>query len=156
MKTVARLLLLVCLFSLLYLVGTALSNSQGSTAEAQSGPLDVTIQSCATFAAAESHLDAAYHVVTKGYTTIPGQKQPVAQIEGVETPEKMKEFMDWYANGGATEMSVAGGMCEIETMNKSGETAQLRAGIYIAQERARTAEFFAEKLLKQCTGKALK
>jgi hypothetical protein len=33
--------------------------------------------------------------------------------------------MDWYVNGGATEMSTAGSMCEIETMNKSGETAQL-------------------------------
>jgi hypothetical protein len=122
---------------------------------AQSGPLEVTLQSCATFVGDQSHLDAAYHVVTKGYKTIPGQQKPVAQIEGVENQEKVKEFMDWYANGGATEMSTAGSMCEIETMNKSGETAQLRAGICIAQERARTAEFFADKLLKQCTGKTL-
>ena len=132
---------------------TAWSKSQVS--KVQSGPLDVSLQSCAAFATDESHLDAAYHVVTKGYTTIPGQQKPVAQIEGVETPEKMKEFMAWYANGGVTEMLVSGNMCEIETMNKSGETAQLRAGIYIAQERARTAEFFADKLLKQCTGKTL-
>src|ERR1039457_5938534 len=136
--------LLVGLFLLLYPLPRA---------QAQSGPLDVTIQSCAAFVGDESHLDAAFHVVTKGYKTIPGQTKPVAQIEGIETPEKVKEFMDWYANGGRTEMNAAGSMCEIETMNKSGETAQLRTGIYIAEERARTAEFFAEKLLQQYTGK---
>lgn len=145
MKSKVILLLLFGLFSPL-----------GSKLVAQSGPLDVTLQSCATFVGDQSHLDAAYHVVTTGYKTIPGQQKPVAQVEGVENQEKVKEFMDWYANGGAAEMSTAGSMCEIETMNKSGETVQLRAGIYIAQERARTAEFFADKLLKQYTGKALK
>jgi hypothetical protein len=155
MKTEVSLLLIVCLSSLIYLFGTAFSESHGSKAQAQSGPLDVTLQSCAEFAGDESHLDAAYHVVTKGYKSIPGQKQPVAQIEGVENPEKVKEFMDWYANGGRTEMNVVGSMCSIETMTKSGETAQLRAGIFIAEERARTAEFFADKLLKQYTGKNL-
>ncbi|MGB0115878.1 MAG: hypothetical protein WBP73_03665 [Terriglobales bacterium] len=144
MKNEPRLLLFVSLFLLLYPI---------SKAQAQSGPLDVTIPSCATFAADESHLDAAFHVVTKGYKTIPGQAKPVAEIEGVETPEKVKEFMDWYPNGGRIEMKAAGSMCEIETMNKAGETAQLRTGTYIAEERARTAEFFADKLLKQCTGK---
>lgn len=147
MKLEAKLLLPFCLFFLLCPISNAL---------AQNGPLDVTIQSCAVFVGDESHLDAAFHVVTKGYKTIPGQTKPVAQIEGVETPEKVKEFMDWYANGGRTEMIAVGNMCEIETMNRSGETAQLRTGIYIAEERARTAEFFAEKLLKQCTDKALK
>jgi len=147
MKTEARLLLFVCLFLFVY---------PFSRAFAQSGPLDVTIQSCAVFAGDESHLDAAFHVVTKGYKTIPGQTKPVAQVEGVETPEKVKEFMDWYEKGGRIEMNAAGSICEVETMNKSGETAQLRTGIYIAQERARTAEFFAEKLLKQCADKALK
>jgi hypothetical protein len=146
-----RLLLLVCLSFLVFLFGTAFAKSLGSIAQAQSGPLDVTLQSCAVFAGDESHLDAAYHVVTKGYKAIPGQKQPVAQIEGVETPEKVKEFMRWYSNGGATEMSVSGNMCRLETSTKSGETAELRTGIYIAEERARTAEFFADKLLKQCT-----
>lgn len=136
--------LLVGLFLLLYPLPKA---------QAQSGPLDVTIQSCAAFVGDESHLDAAFHVVTKGYQTVPGQTKPVAQIEGVETPEKTKEFMDWYANGGRIEMKATGNMCEIETMNKSGEIAQLRAGIYIAEERARTAEFFAEKILKQCVHK---
>jgi hypothetical protein len=150
MKPGVRLLLLVCLFSLIYLFGTASSNFQGSKLLAQGGPLDVSLQSCATFAGDQSHLDAAYHVITKGYRTVPGQQKPAAQIEGIETPEKVKEFMDWYASGGETEMRAAGSMCEIETMNKSGETAELRAGIYIAQERARTAEFFADKLLKQC------
>ena len=127
-----------------------------SKALAQSGPLDVTIQSCAAFVGDESHLGAAFHVVTKGYKTIPGQTKPVAQIEGVETPEKVKEFMNWYENGGRIEMKVTGSMCEIETMNKSGEMAQLRAGNYIAEERARTAEFFIEKILKQCADKASK
>jgi hypothetical protein len=82
---------------------------QAEVAKAQAqSPLDLTIQSCVDFSTAESHLDAAYHVVTKGYKTIPGKKEPVAEIEGVETPEKMKEFMDWYANGGSSEMLVAG------------------------------------------------
>lgn len=151
MKNTIRLLTVGFLFFLVYLLGTAISRVQ-----AQSGPLDITIQSCAVFASDESHLDAAFHVVTKGYKTVPGQTKPVAQIEGVETPEKVKEFMDWYANGGREEMSAAGSACEIETMNKSGEMAQLRTGIYVAQERARNAEFFAGKLLQQCTGKMVK
>jgi hypothetical protein len=155
MKTEAKMLLLVCLLSLVYLLGTALSKS-GSRVHAQSGPLDVTLESCAAFAGDESHLNAAYQVVTKGYKNIPGQEKPVAQIEGVENPKKTKEFIDWYANGGRAEMETAGTMCMISTSKKSGATAELESGRYIAEERARNAEFFADKLFKQCTGKSLK
>jgi len=117
--------------------------------------IDLTIKSCADFSASESHLDAAYHVVTKAYETIPTQKEPVAKIEGVETPEKTKEFMQWYPNGGHDEMFIAGQICQTEIRMKSGDTAATEAGYSIALEEMRNAEFFADKLMKQCTGKSL-
>lgn len=59
----------------------------------QKGMLDLTFKSCADFSAAESHLDAAFHTVVKGYKSILGRKEPVAELEGVDTPEKVQEFM---------------------------------------------------------------
>ena len=53
------------------------------------------------------------------------------------------------------ELVIAGGMCRAEVLSKSGETEALRAGLFIAEQRARNAEFFANNLLKQYTGKSL-
>ena len=120
--------MLAFLFSFVYLFGMGFSTTDVARAQAQeSSPLDLTIKSCAQFSVAESHLDAAYHVVTKDYKTIPGRKEPVGELEGIETPEKMKEFMDWYENGGSSEMFLAGEMCRAETLMKSGETAAWKA-----------------------------
>ena len=133
----------------------AILTSSSLFAKAQDGgPLDLTIKSCQEFSLLESHLDAAYHVVTKGYRTFPNQKEPVAQLEGVENPTKMKEFMEWYPNGGASEMSIAGDLCRVEMNQKSGELTALRAAWFIDSERARTAEFYAGRLPKQCAGKS--
>ncbi|MFI5422168.1 MAG: hypothetical protein ACHQ1H_14485 [Nitrososphaerales archaeon] len=118
--------------------------------------LDLTIKSCADFTVTESHLDAAFHTVTVGYDTIPTQKEPVPRIEGVENPEKMQEFMDWYANGGSLDMSVSGEGCSMEMFIKSGDPDAVRAEAYIRGVRELNAEFFADRLLKKCTGKGLK
>jgi hypothetical protein len=50
------------------------------------------IKSCADFSASQSHLEAAYHVVKKGYKTIPSQKEPVGELKGVENPEKVQIY----------------------------------------------------------------
>jgi len=118
-------------------------------------PIDSTIKSCRDLAVAQSHLDAAFHTVTKGYETIPGQKEPVAALQGVETPEKVQEFMEWYANGGHDELFVLGQMCQTEIMVKSGKQAWTEAAYLIAMENSRNAEFFADKLMKRCMGKSL-
>jgi len=151
-----RSLTVVVPLSLLILFGSGLPSFDEAKATSQESEiLDFTIKSCSDFFAAESHLQAAYHTVTKGYKTIPGQKEPVGELEGIETPEKMQEFMTWYANGGMIEMDSAGEMCRAEMLMKFGEAKSLRAGFFIAEGTARNAEFFADKLLKQCTGKSL-
>jgi hypothetical protein len=91
----------------------------------QGGVLDVTVKSCADFSATESHLDAASYNVTTGYKSIPGQIEPVREIKHVENPEKVQEFMAWYANGGSTEMSMTGSSCTAEMYMKSGEEASV-------------------------------
>lgn len=58
MRRQARFFLFICL--LLFLCPLSRAQSQG-------GSPDVTIQSCAVFTRDEHHLDAAFHVVTKGY-----------------------------------------------------------------------------------------
>jgi hypothetical protein len=141
------------------LLFTLCGSGQSTSVEARTqlgAGLDLSIKTCADFSVSESHLDAAYHVVTKGYKTVPNQAQPVAQVAGVENPEKMQEFMSWYANGGRMEMMLAGEMCRMGIWEKSGQGEATIAGYLIATERARTAEFFADKLMKQCTGKELK
>jgi hypothetical protein len=148
-------LAVVVSLSLLLAFGLALSTFDVANARPQNKGLDPTIRSCADFTVAESHLAAAYHVVTKGYDTIPTQKEPVAKLEGVETPEKMQEFMTWYANGGHDEMLITGEMCQTEIRMKSGNAEAAEVGYLIAREELRNAEFFANKLTKQCTGKAL-
>jgi hypothetical protein len=77
MKPEVRLLLLVGLFSLL-----------GSKLLPQSGPLEVTLQSCATFVGDQSHLDAAYHVVTKGYKAVPGQQNQLLRSKELRIRRK--------------------------------------------------------------------
>lgn len=141
--------------SLLFLFGLGLPTFDDAQARPQNRGLDLTIKSCADFTVAESHLEAAYHVITKGYDTIPTQKEPVAKLEGVETPEKMQEFMTWYANGGHNEMFLTGQMCQAEIRMKSGNAEATEVGYLIVSEELRNAEFFANKLMKQCTGKAL-
>jgi hypothetical protein len=137
-------------------LGNWQAKAQPPQAKPRNGALDTTIRPCADFSVTESHLDSAFHTVIKGYETIPGQEQPVPQIEGVETPEKLQEFMTWYANGGQRDMFAAGEECRGDTLVKYGENEAAKVGFFIAMERARNAEFFADKLLKQCTGVGLK
>jgi hypothetical protein len=117
--------------------------------------LDPSIKSCRDLAIAESHLDAAFHTVTKSYETVPGQEKPIPRIEGVETPEKVQEFMTWYANGGHDEMFLLGQSCQLDIRMKSGDKEATEAGYLIEMEQLRNAEFFADKLMKKCTGKGL-
>jgi hypothetical protein len=142
--------------SLLILCGLGSATLDEAKPLSQEGEiLDFTIKSCSDFSVAESHLQAAFHTVVKGYKTIPGQKEPVGELEGIETPEKVQEFMTWFANGGMIEMDSTGEMCRAEMLMKFGEAKSLKAGLFIARETALNAEFFADKLLKQCTGKSL-
>src|SRR6266446_2003196 len=134
--------------SLLFLFGLALPAFDDAKARSQSKGLDLTIKSCADFRVAESHLEAAYHVITKGYDSNPTQKEPVAKLEGVETPEKMQEFMSWYANGGHDEMFITGQMCQTEIRTKSGNAEATEVGYLIVSEELRNSEFFANKLMK--------
>ena len=155
MTSKTKIFRLTFLFSFLYLFGAGFSTAELAKAQTQV-PLDLTIQSCVDFSAAGYHLDAARHTVVKKYNAVPGKKEPIPQIESVETPEKVQEFMDWYANGGYTQMTLAGEACRAETLMKSGETAAWKAGFFIYGQEAVTAEFFADKLLRQCTGKSVK
>lgn len=144
---ISAMVLLVCVLGLL--------KYQDAKAAARQNPVDATIKSCRDLAVAQSHLRAAFHVVTEGYETIPGQKDPAAKIEGIETPEKVEQFMAWYADDGHDEMFILGQMCQTQIRVKSGEKEATEAGYLIAKEELRNAEFFADKLMKQCTGKSL-
>ena len=117
--------------------------------------LDPAIKSCRDLAVAEAHLRAAFHTVTKSYEAVPGQEKPVPHLEGVETPEKVQDFMTWYANGGHDEMFILGQSCQLEVRMKSGDKEATEAGYLIAMEQLRNAEFFADHLMKQCSGKSL-
>jgi len=113
--------------------------------------IDLSIKSCAEFSAAESLLDDAVLYTTRN-PVIADQRAVLARVV---TPNKIQKFMSWYASGGQRELVIAGGMCRAEVLSKSGETEALRAGLFIAEQRARNAEFFANNLLKQYTGKSL-
>lgn len=52
-------------------------------------------------------------------------------------------------------MLLTGEMCRTEILLKSGELEALRAGFFIAEERAWNAEYFADKVLVRYTGKSL-
>ena len=143
---------LSALLSLILLLGLGFAASRETKAQSQeNGVIDLSIKSCADFSAAESHLDDAVLYTTRN-PVIADQRAALARVV---TPDKIQKFMYWYASGGQQDMFAAGEMCRAEVLSKSGETEALRAGLYIAEQRARNAEFFANNLLKQFTGKSL-
>ena len=143
---------LIALLSFILLFGLGFAASRETKAQSrESGVIDLSIKSCADFSAAESHLDDAVLYTAKN-PVIADQRAVLARVV---TPNKIQKFMYWYASGGQQDMFVAGEMCRAEVLAKSGETEALRAGLYIAEQRARNAEFFANNLLKQFTGKSL-
>ena len=153
----SKLIALVIPLLFLFLFGLGLQPIyEAKAAPPQDEAIDPALKSCRDFAVARSHLAAAYHTVTDGYENVPGQKQPVPHIKGVENPEKMQEFMTWYANGGHEEMFILGSSCVLDILMKSGTTQANQAQLLITLEQLQNAEFFAEKLLKQCTGKSMR
>ena len=140
------------LLSLILLFGLGFAASRETKAQSQeNGVVDLSVKSCADFSAAESHLDAAVLYTTRNSEIA----DPRVALARLTTPNKVQQFMAWYASGGQQDLLITGAMCRAEMLAKSGDTQALRAGLYIAEQRARNAEFFANNLLKQYTGKSL-
>jgi hypothetical protein len=109
---------------------------------------DTSLQSCVTFDKLSEHYEAAYHVVTDHYETIPNQERPVAVLKGIENPQKLEEFMNWYGGGGNETYSILGDQCEAETLVKD-RTKASNVSLVVENEKNMVANFFIEHIVKR-------
>ena len=149
------------LLVLIFVCGMGALVSRQSNAQSRAnGALDLSLKSCADFSETQYHLDAAQRAMPNSHDAEPNAtlaRDPIRLERPVimAKSNRIHEFLSWYAGGGQQAMLAAGEACRSEMLVKSGEAASLRAGFYIAEQRARNAEFFANSVLKQYTGQSL-
>ena len=115
--------------------------------------LDVSIDLCRAFQKSLARYHAAYHVITDHYETRAGQAKPVPVLKGVDNPEKLEEFMNWYGDGGEQEVFLEGEMCGSEmTMKNRSCCLPYRAQDEIANGQMMLASFFVERIVKRYNG----
>jgi len=135
--------LLYCLF--LWFSSTVFAQQE----HVQAQWVDPSIKSCVDFDKLSERYEAAYRVVTEHYETIPGQQHPVAVLKGIENPQKLDAFMDWYGGGGNEAYFLLGNQCEIEVQQKYGSGSEVKIGLEIEREKNLIADFFVDHIVKR-------